>query len=578
MGVTIRKTNSAPSFVQRRALQIGMESKKSGRSSSAILDGYLVRSIPTKSGAIVDVVDPPQILMHARPYLYQNADVSFSTSLWRTAIIPSRDPISVGGYRTLTYSVGENPDLSSSDLRYVLIAGGVGSAPDNTLTARGIYSTDGDAVCTAAILGGRGSEASLSLWRMDAAQTMLSIGQQRDGYTGPERKANNVAIPQSALGVSLYPSSFHGDYTITPGVSSLGRRSGVAYAHTFTPQSTDIGTDDLAGVVILRYEITGEYGDPDERSLSINWISSADTLGLDEPMAGSNVRLSMSSVASDGSGILVCQLHHSYEYSGGTETAWGLASIAIGDSGCGAISMLAGAAESSGDCAAYTPVCQLVGSYGAAIACHRASMPVSGGDVLDQSAEDLSLFIVSQSGMIQADLQSSHPVVYVNRDATMDDGRIKAGVWTYPVETGDWSTYLVQSCCQCGPDELAVVTRPNDQFADGHTDYRIAIVRISTGELISQGPAIAHGSLYMLTGITCMEMGLWDGSTELKPARLLMTLFREAGAPAEPPESSLPGTYRLFESGRIAECAVAYLTASLCYSLGSVIAPAKIGG
>jgi hypothetical protein len=596
MGVIVRKLNAAPSWVIDHAKRLGHKALKSGIQRS-IMDGYIIQA--RKAGettAFADVIDPPAKLLHCQPYLFALPGGSLATARWRQAVLPmGRDPLQVQGYKPLTYAVGPEPELTADDLRYRLFAGElyVGPPPASfAFLARGVYAPalDGSVVGTASIIGARDDTCWLSLYRMDSLQRMLrsnATDEQIAGLTGGERYESNVTLNEVALGADLFPDapfSTHSSYTITPGYLPFDMRSGLYYAHTFTEldEPPDYATKHRADVLVGRYEVVGEY--PDSRAVGhAEAIVSTESLpGL---LEGCNLRLMRASTDTDGNGVLVAQAHQIVNY--GTEedlkldTAWGCVAIPISAGLPGApVAVRAGALFAGPDdfVYAYTPICGMLAGTEPVVACHRARIGKDGEDTLKQAAEDLALVIIDASGAeTLVSLPGYHPVVYVNRLAAMTDGRITAGVWTFPVGSGDWSTYLVQSACQCGADEMAVLVRPAAQYADASTDYHVAIVRISTGEPVATGPAVMRGSRWMLASVTCMERGQWDGIEEVQPARLLATLFREAEAPEEPPESSLPGTYRLFESGRVCELMASYLTASLCYSLGSGIRPERIG-
>ena len=228
----------------------------------------------------------------------------------------------------------------------------------------------------------------------------------------------------------------------------------------------------------------------------------------------------------------------------------------------------------SGDLEVYssTPVVEVFGG----VVCHRIRTIRDGDDALNQDADDIGISIVSASGVSAIPLGEYFPMVYTPRTSAMHEGRISTGIWDFPVGTGDWSVGLVQSACQCGADEIAVVVRPKSQFTMPATDIHVAIVRISTGQVLSVGPPSLRGSLFAFVSITCMQQGLWDAGIEQQPARLLLNLFREAGAPAEP-EPIVRGSYRSFDSGRTAELIV-NLGATLCYSIGSPLRKTAIGG
>lgn len=595
MGVIVRKPSAASGWVTRRARQLGAQLLAAGGGMKrAVLDGYMVLATARKKTAVVHVLDVPFQIAMCQPYLVEWPQGAGNTivSVWRRLDIrQGRDPIEVEAYRTL--DIGSDI-VTAQDMRYIWSYGylPIGDAPtEGTSTyARGTFnvSPGGDAITAASVLGAAGAQWVL-VARINAFQSMLPL--TADAGVEPratEQRVSNVLVSAASLGVALRPPT--GDaLTVTP--SAVAHDGvGVLCANTFTanPAPGLFDTAYRVGAVVARYQVTGDfdaatYPEQDARTAALTWSAVIDTQALPAPLTGGNVHLTRLATAQDGAGVFAAVVRKVVEWDdNGTprgDVVRGLITAEVTASGIGAATVVEVGALFAGDDTEVftnTPIVGVNGASGPAIICHRVRETRAGDDRLRPGAEDIGLSVVTAGARTVVDTGDYLPITYTPRDEVMTGGRITTGLWDYPLDTGTWTVFHVQSACQCGPDELAVLVRPKAKFADATTDIHVAIVRISTGELITVGPGVLRGSLYMHASVTCWQHGVWADGVELSPARLLISLFREAGAPAEV-EQIVRGTYRSLDSGRTTKLLVA-TGSTLSYAMGSPLKATIIGG
>lgn len=591
MSVTVRKPSSASSWLVRKARQIGASLIAAGRGAKrAVLEGFIIQATTNGKTAMVYVLDMPYQLALCQPYLVEwpQASGSYVVSMWRRMdLLQGRDPVEVETYRTLEANVDVT---DAGNMRYIWSFRSlrIGAAPeDGTNTyARGLFNVtpEGDAISLASVLGDDETQWVL-VARINAKQSVLPLSASPDVEpTATPERSRNVMVSATSLDAALRPE-YGTSLTVAPSANTHGDM-GVFCTNTFVenPAPGTFDTPFIVGAVVARYRIDGEFSiEDDPREATLEWVEHIDTTDLPYPLTGGNVHLTRLATAPDGTGVFTAVVRKVLEWDNegvpsadvvrgivtANITALGIGPVSVGEVGSLFV-------DEDPEVFTNTPIVGVYGANGPAMVCHRVRELRDGSTRLRQDADDIGLSVVAHGAGVAVDLGDYFPITYTPRDEVMADGRITTGLWDYPLGTGEWSVQHVQSACQCGADELAVLVRPKAQFLDPTTDIHVAIVRISTGELIAVGPATLRGSLYMHASVTCWQQGSWDGVYELVPAKLLINLFREAGAPAET-ETIARGTYHSFDSGRTTKLIVA-VGATLVYAMGSPLRAMRLGG
>lgn len=577
MPVLFRPAASGAVYLKGRAMKLGNAMLGSPNGSGIkyqLVDGYLMKAVRSAGTVIVYVLDLPVLFCIADWYTFAQTGI---TPYWALPVPGAREFFY---RRTDTIDLVVDPEPMPRRVgSYISYGPKVGSiTTGNQVKARGLFtSSDDGVVCVRTERRDPASDtdkdvitvqrASASIWWFPDDVTPEEINDTVAGKQITLNRVSYIDFPKVSMDFWLGPRQFTGYANICIENSVYERRADDAMvcAHTFFDWT---GVDKCAGVLVWRYRTF--YVDNQPPAVEPYWGTQVDLTMLPDSLLKptratdghqlDNAILTTLPAYTETRGMVAMYAEALHQVGPNYYTGRGLAvlDVNVGNGTMTARIVDEHTFASETFVYLYTQVLGMqiqVSTEPEVWEPRIVSTRTKWNQFVDDlgfptdvgvypHADDLDIVIVSPNGtMLEVDIPGYWPRAHILSLAADEDGGYPIGTYTHlnsSIPDSDvGEAYYAQPVCQYADDLIAVVCSPDAAFGVSAVPVSIALVRISTGQVMEVRPTGFTGYMYHNFGITCPKRavgsfvdGVW---VESLPGTLLMDVRRFDGPFGAPP-------------------------------------------